>query len=54
MKVPDIFSMKKKFQCELRDFREGVEVKCKYSKPMISVYSNLQILNQTLELSDES
>lgn len=53
VKVPDLFSMKKKLQCELRDFR-GVEVKHKYSKPIIYVSSNLQILNQTLRLSDES
>jgi len=54
VKVPDLFSVKKKLQCELRDFREGVEVKYKYSKPVIYVCSGLQIVNQMLRLSDES
>lgn len=45
VKVPDVFSMKKKLQCELRDFREGVEVKYKYSKTTICVCSNLQLFN---------
>lgn len=34
VKVPDVFSVKKKLQCELRDFREEAEVKDKYNKPM--------------------
>ena len=45
VKVPDIFSVKKKLQCELRDFREGAEVKYKYRQPMIYVCSNLQVFS---------